>query len=439
METSSLDRVTSAGENSSGAAPGAPGGANTQLKSMLRGSELAGQIQMLTPRGARVPTTVQRKVEGAAKWVQRTPDPEQQRQIDAEINRAQRRITGVGGMFDRRINAVNQLITDLAPSTENPNPGLDIIKAAAQAALGIATGGIGGIIAGRIASAVVDGAAKAVEDHIKSVISSTLSTAITSGIGAAYAAAGTTAPARGAFLRSQQQALSDTAQRAGDALEERRTTFYSGADGLAQARALAAAYDAEMQVAWDRQYGASLAEWATLVNNSQRLTDRSPGSMDTTAEGILGIDVDLPNPGAELRITGAHLDGIPAEARNNFKTQAGSMTIGDLTPASGGMTVRVIQQGHSPGLFGSSASTRVRVAMESRPGARNQVLGMLTGSEGMFVIDRVRQRFSNPEFASTGASGGANYDYNLVPVGGQIIWAREIMGLRMNQLPNLAG
>jgi hypothetical protein len=73
--------------------------------------------------------------------------------------------------------------------------------------------------------------------------------------------------------------------------------------------------------------------------------------------------------------------------------------------------------------------------MESRPAARGQVLGALTGHEGMFVIDRVRQRFGNPDFAG----GPRNYDYSHVPTAGIVIWTREIAVMRLNQLPALDG
>lgn len=140
-----------------------------------------------------------------------------------------------------------------------------------------------------------------------------------------------------------------------------------------------------MKFAWTRQYVASLGEWSNLVDKSQRLTDRSSSGMDTTAEGILGIDVEVASPGDPMKIVGAHLDGVPEDARKRLRDSNASVQ--DLTPSGSGMTVRVIQEGVSIGLFGSQANARVRVPLESTPSKRNAPTPVLTGSEGMFIID----------------------------------------------------
>lgn len=97
------------------------------------------------------------------------------------------------------------------------------------------------------------------------------------------------------------------------------------------------------------------------------------------------------------------------------------------------MTVRVIQRGPSPGLLGSSSSTRVSVPLESTPSRPNNPLPIaMTGNGGMFIIDRVRQLYS-PGFA------GQHYDYSHVPIGAQIIWVNEVHGIRIADLPALGG
>jgi len=157
--------------------------------------------------------------------------------------------------------------------------------------------------------------------------------------------------------------------------------------------------------------------------------------MDTTAEGILGIDVEMAAPGDQMKIAGAHLDGVPEDARKRLRESNAS--IQDLTPSGSGMAVRVIQEGVSVGLLGSQANARVRVPLESTPAKRNAPTPVLTGSEGMFIIDRVRQRHGNREFGTYG--NGSGYDYAQVPTGAQIIWALEIAGLKMGQLPEMKG
>lgn len=61
-----------------------------------------------------------------------------------------------------------------------------------------------------------------------------------------------------------------------------------------------------------------------------------------------------------------------------------------------------------------------------------------TGTEGMFIIDRVRARLNNPQFATQGGNEGT-YDYGVTGLGAQIIWNTEIAPLRVATLPKIGG
>jgi len=216
-------------------------------------------------------------------------------------------------------------------------------------------------------------------------------------------------------------------------MEDGRCRFYAATDGVAQARALDEASRGLVDESRRLQYRTSFAEWCNLVDRGERFTARTPGRMDTTAGGILGIDVDIPSPDSPMRVTGAHIEGLPSDARRRFKDEAGAATIADITPSGAGMTVRVIQEGHSPGLFRSGSSARVRVPLESTPSRRGNPLPVpMTGHQGMFIIDRVR-RLHSPGFA------GESYDYSQVPIGAKIIWAHEVSGIRIADLPVIGG
>lgn len=275
----------------------------------------------------------------------------------------------------------------------------------------------------------------------KSVVSAALDAGVRQGGAGLAAAASQPEMTLDAFINVQTQAVAGQFVEVANVVDRQRPSFYTAPDGVAEARRLKEAHANAERMAAAEQYSASMVEWCRIVDQGERFTDRSARGMDTTANGILGIDVDAPSPEGAMTITGAHLEGMPAPARAGFKANAGSKTISDITPPGNGMTVRVIQRGQAPGLLDSTSSARVRVPFESTPSRRNDPLASdaaTTGSEGMFVIERMRRRHGNPSFGTVAGREGT-YEYGMTRVGAQIIWTLEIANMRVASLPDIGG
>jgi hypothetical protein len=350
---------------------------------------LRGGLLVAADAGGRL---LREPVSGPAAAGPATPGAEDQETIDENILRAVNKVAGVGGIFDRRKDAVDVLMTQVDDHSEDPALSWELISAAAAVALGAATGGIGGIVATRIAGKVAEGAAKAAEDLVKETIKGQLETIVKEGVDKARKDFSGSGPSRAAFKEAQLSALNAAAQKASDALLIQKSTFKSAPDGVAQSQALLEAYDETLEDSFDQQFIVSLAEWANLVDRSDIWEWGMP---DAEESGILGFEVSAKNPGAELAITGVYLEGIPQESADRLRRSRGKVK--DLIGlqagggGGGGLTLRVV--GEIKEYLGSGLSEG-RMLLESRPGNRGNPDYPKSGHGWYFLFQRGRMKYA---------------------------------------------
>ncbi len=345
--------------------------------------------------------------------------------MDSECDRAADHLyrDSSGSVFARRESALAVLMEELDEAPDKQALP-DIVLIAAEAALTVASKGIASTLAAAVTRAlarrrVAGMAAKAAVAYIEQFTEDGLTAAVKSaGIKSARAS-------RSDFLHAQLTALANTSSKAVEALHARADQMRLQPDGVEQMAALADAYGESGQAAEEMQYLASVSEWARIVEASSVGRDQTPQSTDVRAPGVLGIELNCVSPHDDkLVVTAMHLKGLGEHVtRHLAKIRSGTLAI--LMGGGsglGGMTVRVVLR------TATQDGIPIAIPLLSRPGVRNQVVPVVTGHEGRWILERGRSRYGMQI---------APDDFGMVPIAAQAMWMAEVMSLPMAQLPEI--
>jgi hypothetical protein len=221
----------------------------------------------------------------------------------------------------RQRDAVDDLNKD-AQKEDPPPLWQSILIGAAELALTAALGGVGGVIvksigsklAGKVSEMTAEFVANAVSDFAKDAGAR----AVKGGIGALAAS---TKDPRELFFRGQRDALTQTAaQQQAEFLRTGRAKIRKADKPLDQANALYAAIQENLQNAYEKQRDESLDAWCSYqakgdlgekeIDGKKKGTNLDDQLGDTSAVGVIGIEIRCKQPGARPEIERAEVEGL---------------------------------------------------------------------------------------------------------------------------------
>jgi hypothetical protein len=246
-------------------------------------------------------------------------------QLDGDDQALEDKMDAIASAYNficlRQRDAVRDLMEDAAK--EDPPPlWQTLLIAAAQVALAGALGGVGGAIsaavtkklAGKVSEIVANAIATSMEDAAKDAANRTVT-------GIAGQIASSSSDPREIFFRGQRDTLTDTAMKQQNAFITReKAKIRAAKEPAQQADALLAAVEENYQNAYLRQRNETLDQWCSyqakqaLGKNDEK--GANPGTNlgkqvgDTSAKGVLGIQIRVFQPGAAVTIERAEIEGL---------------------------------------------------------------------------------------------------------------------------------
>ncbi len=312
-------------------------------------------------------------------------------------------VDGNHSIFGRRQQAVEDFV---AAQSEDRDASSDLLGLAAQTGLSIAGAQIEGVVGALLADLALD-VARAIKNEIDRYIESQTRTAVERA-----RAPRETTRSLARFAELQIHAIQEAGSQVSLAFsEEMAQRFASARNGVEQARQLERSYRAAQDPAYEKQSVATHAQWARVLHESETLGEgverRATGGARI---GTLSLDFDT--SGEHLHVTSASQSGMSPGSRERLVARRGSL--GELRTAGNPIRCRLVWSEWRP-FSGESAST-ILVTPEGVTGADRALAEWVRAHiEPGFDIDA-------PQAANTAAA---------------IIWAREIMNISLQELPDV--
>ena len=297
-------------------------------------------------------------------------------------------------------------VADLAKDAEKTDPPplwQTLLIAAAELALTVAMGGVGGIIAksigkklvGKVTEMVAEGIAKGVADGAKDT-GKKLVKAAASGI---FSSSGTSTEG---FWRGLRDALTDTAKAQQAEFIDREQKLRDAPDGEKQALALLSAIDSNYDQAYGIQGSEALDKWCvyqaqTELGTSEKGTKNEGTNLgkqlgDTSAKGVLGIVIEVGDPGDKPTILRAEIEGLNEGLRKNIENRPiGELKIpitvkGEVGPQMSWLE-EVMTKRDEPNIYiGRNEAGTVWMSNMSKSSANKAWLSRRGGSEGTLYM-----------------------------------------------------
>lgn len=211
-------------------------------------------------------------------------------------------------------DAVQRLHT-IAEKETPPSLAEQLLIAAAQVALAAAMGGVGGLIA---AALVKQGASLATKAIAAAVVDGTKDAGKRLVAGAVSQAAAEGKSSADTYFFSQEDSLLNLGKKQQDEFIDEEAGLRAAPNGLEEARKLHASIEENYEKAAATQEKETLDGWCVYLAQEQLGTTKDGGTdlkgqlRDTSARGVLGIVIDVEQPGDTPTIVRAEIEGLYA-------------------------------------------------------------------------------------------------------------------------------